>query len=547
LDEPRDTLNPDIWNGDGEEAKLRPEIDKFIRKGISKLLLDTKVTNVFLVGSNTGYRFNSQSDLDVTLIVDTDDETLEKIVAKTPIQNGATPEGLSNPLNFYVLNERPSDKKFDSIYDIIEEKWIKPPVDIGVNLDAVYDEFKSLLRDVDASKSESMRSIIDIELLTKVSGNKKFTAEVVNKLKNKLKVLDASIDEIVSTYDKVHKERIDAFKNYDSSVDKDKYPSPNILPANVRYKLLERYHYLDFMTKLSNLIYDTGDIDTKDDVEKVKKILSDTKIKEEIDSFVDNLLVEEQNKENNSNSIVWKKPRVEDESGEYFENNYTKKQFSNRGLKFEDEKQLTDYISSRGKPEEITLDSLKNFKLTNITSTKEDFDDELKDKEYAKSYNSMLNKLKKNGIELPMPIIFKFGKELYGFAGNRRTNLALRNNQKLKVWMVDTGIKVSGNIAKIEEEIGLFIDSFLEGIETRTEVSGGKVNIQKVSEKGSGMRVDRGSKGALNKRRMSVREQINRKKGAIKSNIKTKVRGKLASANIKKKIGQALNPNSKRK
>jgi hypothetical protein len=81
----------------------------------------------------------------------------------------------------------------------------------------------------------------------------------------------------------------------------------------------------------------------------------------------------------------------------------------------------------------------------------------------------------------------------------------------------------------------------LEGIMNRIEYTGGKRNKQKTAGC-KGKRVDRGSRGALGRRTMSLRERANRKRGATRGNVKS--RGKLAAANKKKIAGQKLNPNS---
>jgi hypothetical protein len=88
----------------------------------------------------------------------------------------------------------------------------------------------------------------------------------------KIKNLDIKINELAAEYDQVHRQRIEAFKRYEDG-DTQNLSSPNLLPENVRYKLLERYHYLGFLKKLYDLVSRTGEIDTIDDIEDVKKIL----------------------------------------------------------------------------------------------------------------------------------------------------------------------------------------------------------------------------------------------------------------------------------
>lgn len=132
------------------------------------------------------------------------------------------------------------------------------------------------------------------------------------------------------------------------------------------------------------------------------------------------------------NSITWSKPKLDDELGEYFENDYTKKYFAKKGLKFKDKDELKSFLL-KGSMVTITKEELSSD-YDNLTL--DNFEDELKDKEYAKSYRSMEKELEKGSIELPTPVIIKFGDKYYGFAGNRRVNLAFSKNILLKIWLV---------------------------------------------------------------------------------------------------------------
>ena len=137
--------------------------------------------------------------------------------------------------------------------------------------------------------------------------------------------------------------------------------------------------------------------------------------------------------ESTTNSITWVKPILKDEFGEYFENSYTKKMFAKLGYKFKTHADLLTFLD-KGKLTTITKEELES-NYNNLTLDDKEFKDEIADAEYAQSYNDMKRDMEK-GVTLPAPIIIKFGDMYYGYAGNRRTNLAFRNNLPLKVWLV---------------------------------------------------------------------------------------------------------------
>jgi len=134
--------------------------------------------------------------------------------------------------------------------------------------------------------------------------------------------------------------------------------------------------------------------------------------------------------------IKWTKPNLRDELGEYFENQDTKTYLFKKGYQFTSDEELLDFLS-RGKMKELSRFQLAG--MDNITTNPDDFQKELKEEGYADSYNLMRKELQsKTKITLPAPILLKIGNRYYGFAGNRRMNLAWSNNLPVKFWIVDT-------------------------------------------------------------------------------------------------------------
>jgi hypothetical protein len=149
--------------------------------------------------------------------------------------------------------------------------------------------------------------------------------------------------------------------------------------------------------------------------------------------------------------LQWKKPDFVEEVGEYFENDHTKKEFAKRGLKFKDERELADFMEKHGKRVKISREDLAKNPV-NLTLNPKDFKEELEsDPEYAQSYKDMKKKMQEEGVNLPSPIIFKFGDEYYGFAGNRRMNLAFESGKDLDVYLVD--VPQQENKTKEAEEL----------------------------------------------------------------------------------------------
>lgn len=274
LDEPRKNMNPAIWDLQSAGATLKSGVHDNVLDGLIDLVGDVPIDDVYIVGSLTGTRYNKDADLDVSVIIDADDETLKHVRKRAGQVNGKFVPGTTNPINYFVMNKNPGLDRFDSAYDFKDDKWVKDPKDHGVNLFSVYDEFRQFVKDIDLEKDEALRSLIDIDILMSAIETGGDSKIIFDKILSRFKALNYSIKNLAEKYDDVHKERVDAFLKYEGG-DKKGLPSPNLLPENIRYKLLERYHYLDFMHKLLKLVDVTGDIDTAEDLEAVRNILSE--------------------------------------------------------------------------------------------------------------------------------------------------------------------------------------------------------------------------------------------------------------------------------
>ena len=281
LDEKLPELDPTIWYQYGGQYTLRPEVDARIRKMARKLLVGTKVKRAYVVGSLTGYYYKPDSDLDVTLVVKADEELLLALKENTKTVNGEMAPGTEHPINLFVLNDLPSLKRFDGVYDLIRHKWKKEPTETGVDIFSVYDRFRGKVGHIDTTAAEAWRSLMDIEMLREAlaRGGEK---EVALKLRRRISDLDEAVDELATEYDEAHQDRINAFRRQLelAEMGQSPYPTPNLVPENIWYKLLERYHYLDFLTELYKLVESTGKIDTAQDIRDVRRILLPSMVRE---------------------------------------------------------------------------------------------------------------------------------------------------------------------------------------------------------------------------------------------------------------------------
>jgi predicted nucleotidyltransferase len=277
LDDKKNTLCPEVWDVKQDPPALLPAVSEAIRKLAAQLVGKTPVVSAFVVGSLTGYRYSDDSDLDVTLIVHIDENGLEELRDRTKTVNGSLAPGTKHPINFYLLNEQVSLERFDSVYDLIGKRWIKPPADFGVDLFTVYDQFKPIAEHLDDAKAEALRSITDIDQLRDAYSNGGDPNILRYKLMRRYKDLDHAVEEMAAEYDEAHEDRLRAFKRYLdlAAIGIQSVPSPNLLPENIRYKMLERYSYLRLLVQLKNILGDAGKVKTPEQRREARAVLEE--------------------------------------------------------------------------------------------------------------------------------------------------------------------------------------------------------------------------------------------------------------------------------
>lgn len=269
LDEPQKEMDQKIW--EGVPPRLKQEVFVQIANGLLFLGEDAPITKLIVAGSLTGLRWTEDSDLDVTVILDVSEEELEELKSKLPEVNGEFAAGTKHPINYFLMNKDPGLDRFDSAYEPLSKEWLKPPKTEGISVADVYDKFKSLFKKIDVEKEEAKRSIVDIKLLEKALENSADPRMVAEKIVQRIQDLDKSVGDLAQTFKKVHKDRDKAFADYEKAGGGPE--SPNLQPENIKYKMLERYHYLDFLKQLYKLMKKDG-VETPEGFEKVADLLS---------------------------------------------------------------------------------------------------------------------------------------------------------------------------------------------------------------------------------------------------------------------------------
>lgn len=186
--EQQNELNPKVWDGKGEDSKMKPEIRERLLEiayeYIDFLDVDIVVTDIILTGSLSNYNWSKYSDFDLHIVANFSQypenqmDLYEKLFnLKKMIFNDKhdiTIKGYE--VELYVQNE--TESHFSSgVYSVLFDEWANVPKKEKVTID------KDLLK----HKSKQWMNIID-DLLDSIEDENPQTAkEMIQKYKDKIK------------------------------------------------------------------------------------------------------------------------------------------------------------------------------------------------------------------------------------------------------------------------------------------------------------------------------------------------------------------------
>lgn len=255
-----------------------------LKENVRKEILDQtkyfenfgKINIIQILGSMLTKQYTEDSDVDITLIIDFNNEEdfrkAKDLSISTANKNMLT--GTKHPINIFV-REDSVPELWDNIFDVVDNKWVKQ-TDIPKGEVVKYkNQFRKIASKIDIKKGWLTRDIIDYNQLLQlpVEELKKFTPQIEEKLKK----IDLQVKQLAYFYDVIAKLRAAIFKKTYNPVALENIKSRNLLPANIIYKLLEKYHYTQFLKTVKKALEQSGgEIDKPLDVELVRQSVEDS-------------------------------------------------------------------------------------------------------------------------------------------------------------------------------------------------------------------------------------------------------------------------------
>jgi predicted nucleotidyltransferase len=276
IDIARDDLDPTVFTfKDGDIPIIKPSIRSQVINDVSMIHEITPVLDYYVVGSILTKRYSKVSDIDVNVVVDpvTSPMVVEAVVKLIKRLNGTLAVGTTHPINYYIYRD---ENAFDTdntpaIYDIANERWIKEPEEDSFSVRAFMKKFEVNIKDVDLSTAELRRDLLDFKELDELSDDE--VKDISYLVKNKVAEIEESVENLISIYKDYKNIRRKAYKEPMTPKQIRAFGGKYNLPENIQYKLLEKYYYIELVTKLEKIMSD-GKL-TKDEIPTVKKAVND--------------------------------------------------------------------------------------------------------------------------------------------------------------------------------------------------------------------------------------------------------------------------------
>jgi len=283
LDEPRETLDPSIWDIGKEDLPfLKPDIKVKIVKNFINYISrfggykypEKWIKNMFYTGSTATYTYTDKSDIDIHIIVDwkemlrnnpeKEKDSLEQVwralhdVFWWTLNKEKLP-GTKHPLTFYVVKPGEESEILEAkeeIYDIGHDVWLIPPGDtIALPEEAMtlaVSEASEIISKIEQYLSNAKQSVIDysmLKLLSKLHTNSE-TPVILQKLNEKLQSIDEELIKLKDTYALLKQKRQEGFELGKPIVPSE---SKNYTLGNIIYKLVERYKLLEILREIKRI------------------------------------------------------------------------------------------------------------------------------------------------------------------------------------------------------------------------------------------------------------------------------------------------------
>jgi predicted nucleotidyltransferase len=155
--EMRDSLSPDIWDGDKLKIEVEDQLKKIANDFLTSMEIDVDTEDVLLVGSMAGYNWSKYSDIDLHIVLDfgslsQDKELLEKYfkLAKSKWNRLYTIKLYGHDVELYV-EDTENQRIPSSVYSVLRGEWLNrlDPQEPSIDYEGVSKKVSEKVEEID--------------------------------------------------------------------------------------------------------------------------------------------------------------------------------------------------------------------------------------------------------------------------------------------------------------------------------------------------------------------------------------------------------------
>ena len=267
----RRTFAPTVFiDEESAEPTMRPELRQQIADHVALINKVAPVKQYFIKGSILTKQYTDKADIDVFVRVrptgvSTMEEDMEKVWSKI---DGVYAKNTTHPLQYYITDAKYDLKNTEAAYDVKNNTWLSRAVEKEIDELKYANALKNKLNRLDVMTGELRRDVIDHELLDSIPHDQ--VDNIAKKTNDKLKEVEYDIKALIKSYKEIAGARKEAFAQEMTPEQISEYGRKTHLPGNVIFKFVERYHYLEFLRRLRDILGDDKQL-SKDEYEKMVK------------------------------------------------------------------------------------------------------------------------------------------------------------------------------------------------------------------------------------------------------------------------------------
>lgn len=275
IDPPQKRLDPDIFEVDNP-ARLKQLVKSQIQRGID--ILDTHagitVLDYRLIGSILTHRYSPDSDLDINVLIEGDFTNSVKVA--TMISGRQIP-GTKHVINYHVLNQRivweTANRLADGVFNVAQNRFERLPVSKPFDLELYWKDFTRISGAIDQASIKLKKAVLDYDALKLAQPNQLRALRVL--AARKLRDIKMIAQKLSDIYKIVRSRKDSIYTKEMSQEDVIRYGEVNRLPANVIYKLLEKYHYMKLLHSINRIIGNDATL-SLDELRELRQIFNPT-------------------------------------------------------------------------------------------------------------------------------------------------------------------------------------------------------------------------------------------------------------------------------